>query len=337
MKADLVNFPSTWMANSAAQTGGKVVINGKVYDFSGLGNADQQGAISDTMAKALLDIQKNYGADFVKQRLADLQRSDPTGFAARKQLFDKILEDSQKGAPNQQMSEDLQGQVNTMLQGTGGLDEQGRQEVQNSVRGRQAARGIILGNAPAQEEAQAVVQAQDTLRTQQQQSAEDYLKSGISPQDIQFRKIQQDLANLGAFQNGQTPEAQFGQLAGAGNGAAPFSTPNYSNPASLNPNAAGIGINFAQSNFSTSQQNANPFMAGAGMVIGGINNIANSGFFSRPATSPYVSSFNSFSSSPAAQVSYGNAFSTPASPSSGISYENAYSGGSGSVGLNATL
>lgn len=183
-----------------------------------------------------------------------------------------------------------------------------------------------------------MVQAQDALRTQQQQSAEDYLKSGISPQDIQFRKIQQDLANLGAFQNGQTPEAQFGQLAGAGNGAAPFSTPNYSNPASLNPNAAGIGINFAQSNFNTSQQNANPFMSGASMVVGGLNNIANSVFFSRPTTtaSPYVPSFNSFASSPAAQVSYGNAFSTPAAPS-GISYENAYSGGNGSVGLNATL
>ena len=90
-----------------------------------------------------------------------------------------------------------------------------------------------------------------------------YLQSGVSPQDVQYRHIQQALSNLGAFQNGQTPEAQFGQLSAAGNGAAPFATPNYSTPAGLNPGAAAqTGINFANTNYQTSQQLANPFLSG---------------------------------------------------------------------------
>ena len=107
--------------NAAAQEGGKVSVGGKEYDFTGLGNVAQQNQMSDKMAQALLDIQKNYGADFVKQRLADLQQSDPTGYAARKQLFDKIISDSEQAPPNAQMSKDLQSQVNGMLENAGQL------------------------------------------------------------------------------------------------------------------------------------------------------------------------------------------------------------------------
>jgi hypothetical protein len=268
----LGNLPQTWLVNTLAQTGGTYKgPDGKTYNFNNLGNVAQQSAVSNQMAQALLDIQNNYGPDFVKQRLADLQQSDPAGYAARQQLFDKIKEDVTNAPPNAKMASDLQSQVNSMLENAGNLDPQLKQQVQQNVRGGQVANGIVLGNAPASQEADALVTASDNLRNQQQQTAQNYLASGVTPEDIQYRKIQQDLSNLGAFQNNQTPEAQFKQLSGAGNGAAPFNTPNYQTPGGLNPNAGNIGQNFAQSIYGSSQQQANPFLAGASLATGAAN------------------------------------------------------------------
>lgn len=279
MQADLANYPQNWLVNAAAQEGGKVTVDGKTYDFTGLGNAAQSIGMSDKMAQALLDIQNNYGSQYVQQRLADLQQSDPVGYAARKQLFDKILADSKANPPNAQMSGALQDQVNQMLGGAGNLDPQSRQQIQQGVRSGQAASGITLGNAPAAQEAVATVNAQDALRTQQQQTAEQYLQSGVSPQDIQYRKIQQDLANLGAFQNNQTPEAQFGSLSSAGNGAAPFTATNYQTPATLNPQqATQTGVNFANTNYATAQNQANPWLAGLSIGTGTLNLAGNLGW-----------------------------------------------------------
>ncbi len=266
-KADLANFPLSYMVNALAQEGGKQTINGTTYDFTGMGNADQSAKMSDPMAQALLDIQKNYGSAYIQQRLADLKQSDPTGYAARQQLFDKILADS-KANPDRPLATDLQKQVNDMLGTAGNLDPQAEQQIQQQVRGNQVAKGIYLGTGPAAEENIAVVNASDALRAEQQQAA--------------YRRIQQSLSNLGAFVNNQTPEAQFGQLSGAQNGAAPFSTPNYTTPANVNPNSAANGVNFAdniyaqQAGFAANQ--ANPWLTGLSTGINAIGAFSNLGW-----------------------------------------------------------
>jgi len=278
--ADVANFPFTQQINALAQTGGKATIGGQTYDFTGLGNAAQSNAVSDQMAQALLDIQNNYGSQYITQRLADLKQSDPTGYAARQQLFDKILADS-KASPDRPLSNDLQTSINQTLQNAGQLDEKGLQEVQQGVRGQQVAKGIYLGSAPASEEASAVVGASDALRSQQQQGALSYLQSGVSPADVAYRQIQQSLSNLGAFVNNQTPESQFGSLSSAGNGAAPFNSVNYSNPAQINTGSAAYGQQFAntlygqQSNYSNQQ--SNPWLAGLSTGIGALNTAYNLG------------------------------------------------------------
>lgn len=291
--ADVANFPFQQQINSLAQTGGKATIGGQTYDFTGLGNADQSTAISGQMAQALLDIQNNYGSQYVAQRLQDLQQSDPTGYAARQQLFDKILADS-KANPDRPLSNDLQTSINQTLQNSGQLDEKGLQEVQQGVRGQQVAKGIYLGNAPASEEASAVVNASDALRSNQQQGALSYLQSGVSPADVAYRQIQQSLSNLGAFVNNQTPEAQFGELSAAGNGAAPFNPVNYSNPAQINTGSAAYGQQFANQNFAQQSgfQNSqsNPWLAGLSTGIGALNTYANLGGSPFGGSSnPYVS------------------------------------------------
>lgn len=283
--ADLANFPFKSQIDALSQMGGKAVINGKTYDFTGLGNADVAGKISDQMAQAMLDIQKNYGADYVAQRLKNLEQSDPTGYAARKQLFDKILEDSKSAPPNGQMAADLQDQVNTQLanggQLTGGAGGE-LEEVQQAVRGQQIANGITLGNAAANAETSAVVGAGDNKRNVVQQNASDYLAKGISPDDIEYRKIQQSLANLGAFANSQTPTAQFGSLSGAQTGAAPFNPVNYSTGPQVDTNAAARGIDQANALYNTrasyEASQANPWLAGLSTLSSAAGVAANLGW-----------------------------------------------------------
>ena len=321
-QADLANYPQNYMVNALAQMGGRQTINGKTYDFTGQGNADQSAKMSDQMAQALLDIQKNYGADYVKQRLADLQQSDPAGYAARKQLFDSIIADSNAN-PNRPMATALQSQVNDMLGTAGQLDQQALQEVQQGVRGQQQGRGITLGNAPANEENMAVVGASDNLRSQQQQAAQQYLSSGISPEDVTYRRIQQSLSNLGAFQNNQTPEAQFGQLSGAQNGAAPFNPVNYQNPASTNPGSAAQGLGFANSIYATNtgyaESQANPWLTGLSTGINAAGAFGNMGAFGNGPNStwsnlPNRSQLTSFTggAGPVAAPATGGSFQMPA-------------------------
>lgn len=264
--ADLQNFPFQYTIDAIAKMGGKWTdpATGKTYDFTGLGDADNAAVISDQMAQALLDIQKNYGGEYVKQRLKDLEQSDPKGFAARKELFARIMADADRH-PDRPISEDLQATITDTLSKGGKLDRRQTQQVQENVRGGQVARGLYLGNAATAQETGAMVQASDQVRDQRQQAGVNFLQAGVSPEDVEYRRIQQALSNLGAFVNSQTPTAQFGQLSGAQAGAAPFTTTGAPN-ARTNPNAAQEGISFAYSSYNNQDQ-ANPWMAAASTGI----------------------------------------------------------------------
>ncbi len=246
--------------------GGKAVINGREYDFTGLGDADNAAVISEQMAQVLLDIQKNYGAEYVKQRLANLRQADPTGYAARQQLFDRILADVEKN-PDRPLADDLQAQIVDSLHQGAKLDSRETEQVQQDVRGKQLHSGIYLGNAAASEEANAVVGAGEQMRDEREQQALAFQTAGVSPEDVEYRRIQQGLSNLGSFVNGQTPTAQFGSLSGAGNGAAPFTTTGGVNQ-STNPNAGLAGIVDANNKYAFQASQISPWAAAAS---GGIN------------------------------------------------------------------
>lgn len=261
--ADVKNFPFQWIIDATAKMGGKYTdpVTGKVYDFTDLGDADNAAKISDQMAQTLLDIQKNFGADYVRQRIENLKQSDPVGFAARKELFERIMADAEK-SEGRPMATQLQDTINAELQKGGQLDSRQQQQVQEKVRGKQVAKGITLGNAPAAAEASAMVQASEAQRDARQQQGMNFLTSGVSPEDVAYREVQQSLANLGAFVNNQTPTAQFGQLSGAQSGAAPFTSTGTPN-AALNPNASQQGIENAFALWNQQQNNVNPWLAAA--------------------------------------------------------------------------
>lgn len=271
--ADMENFPFQYQINSLAKMGGKATIDGKVYDFTGLGDADTAAVMSEKMAETMLALQKEFGPEFVKQRLAELKAADPTGYAARQQLFDRIMADAAAN-PGRPMNQALQDAVTGELSKAGKLDARQLEEVQQGVRGRQIGRGIILGNAATSEEANAVVRAGEGLRDQRQQQAAGILSSGVLPEDVQYRNIQQALSNLGAFTNGQTPTAQFGAVSSAGNGAAPLWTGSQ-NQAATNGNATVQGMQDAMSLYSSNMNWANsqinPWTAGLAGAASGIN------------------------------------------------------------------
>ena len=263
-RADLENYPFRYQIEALSRMGGKATINGKEYDFTGLGDSDNAAAMSDQMAQALLDIQRNYGAGFVDQRLRELERADPAGYAARRQLFDRIRAGATE-TPDRPLADSLQSEINAELSKGGALDSRQLEEVQQGVRGKQVSRGITLGNAAINEEGKAVASAGETVRAGRQQSALDYLGSGVTPEDVEYRRVQQSLANLGAFMGGTTPTAQFRTLSSAGNAAAPF-TAAQPNQQRTDPMAARTGVNNALAIYSGqvnwNNQQVNPWIAG---------------------------------------------------------------------------
>jgi hypothetical protein len=144
-----------------------------------------------------------------------------------------------------------------------------------------------MGNAPEQQEASAVVGAADQKNAAGQQAAGQYLNAGITPADIQYQTTQQDMNNMGAFINGQTPTAQFSQIGGAQGGATPTPNTGYSTPTLNEGQGAQQGINNAlgiyegQTNWANNQ--VNPYMAGLNFASQGWQTASNLGAFN---TSP---------------------------------------------------
>lgn len=264
LQADTEMQPFSYLINAASTTGRPVTIGGRTFDFTGLGRADTAGRISDKMAALLLELQREKSPQIIAARIEELKAADPQGYAARQQLFERILADAQAN-PDRPVASELQSQLQAELgKGVGFNDRRQLEQVQEGVRGGQVKRGIFLGNAPAAQEAQAVVSAGESLRSQREQNALKLLESGASPEDVAYRRMQQSLANLGNFVSGQTPTAQFGQVSGAARG--PVNLQGGTPQIGFNQGAAGQGMNNALDTWSAqnqwNQSQANPWLAG---------------------------------------------------------------------------
>lgn len=265
IQADQLLQPFNYIINAAAKLGQKITIGGKEYDFTGLGQADTAETVSDSMAATLLELQREKSPALIAQRLQELKAADPKGYAARQELFDKIMAEARSN-PDRPLSTATSKLIQDELaKGVGFADAKQKQDVQEAVRGKQVKGGIFRGEAPTSEEAKTVVGAGEQLRNQRQQAALDLVQSGSTPEEIAYRQMQQSLANLGSFVNGQTPTAQFGQVSAASAGPVKIGTGGV-NTNTFNPNAAGQGVSNSLSNWNTSQTwnnaQANPWLSG---------------------------------------------------------------------------
>lgn len=277
-------FPFQQYIDYLAQTGGASNIGGANYNFTGLGNAQQNAALTQAMLPAELNIQQQYGPAYIQQALANLQQANPTAVAARQQEFNNIISNAQT-TPDRPMATDLQNQI-LALTGLGSNLTTGpnseTEAVQQDARGPQVASGIYLGNAPAAREAAAVVNAGDQQQQQRQRQALDFLQSGVSPEDVTYRRVQQSLSNLGNAINGQTPEAQFQSLSGAANGAAPFNAASVQG-AQMNTNGGLQGLQNAaeiySGNVNWAENQANPWTVGLSSLANSASILNSSGVF----------------------------------------------------------
>jgi hypothetical protein len=281
-------FPFQQYIDYLAQTGGAKNIGGTNYNFSGLGNAQQNAALSSVMLPAELQIQQEYGPQYTALASQNLQQANPNAVAARQQEGQQIISDAETQAGHavpRPMAADLQNQI-LALTGLGSNLTTGAnsetEAVQQGVRGQQVGNGIFLGNAPASQEAAAVVNAGDKMQQSRILSGLDFLQSGVSPEDVTYRRVQQSLSNLGNFVNGQTPEAQFASLSGAARGAAPFNPGNVQSP-SINTNSSLQGLQNAadiySGNVNWAEQQANPWTVGLSSLAGSASLLNNSGAF----------------------------------------------------------
>lgn len=278
-RASLQTFPLQHNIEAAARLGQPITVrmpdgSSQTFDFTGLGEGDYQGQYANQMAQSLLELQQQLGPEYVQQRLRELNAADPEGQATRDQLFQSIIADlDQASGAQRPAAEELQKHILDELNKGGTLPDAVARNVSQGVLGGQVARGNFLGNAAAAEEGAALTGASDAIKAQRENAALAFLTSGATPEDVDYRRSEQALHNLGAFASGQSPTAEFGQLSGAGGGVVPFET---GGPLpGTDPNAGTRGIQFSNSLYGNQnalyQSSVNPWIAGFSGAANGLN------------------------------------------------------------------
>lgn len=243
-----------------------------VASFHGIGTADVQSRLARQMAQVKLALQQKYGVQFADQARQELEQSDPEGTQARAKLYDLIQQQNNE-RPDRPVADLLDRQVSQQLASGNRLDPVMRDVLDREVAAAQAARGQDAG-ADSQQFANPLETGFEGQQRQlaAQQKATGWLSSGATPEDVQYRREQQNLSNLGAFVSGQTPEAQFRNLSGSQQGATPFN-PGQPLPQAQN-GADQTGLGYATSgylqNMRYQQSQVNPWMAGlSGLLSAG--------------------------------------------------------------------
>src|SRR4030095_7987138 len=135
--ADVETYPLKRMVDAAAKAGTqgtyKDAATGeeKVHDVTGVGHIDLSKIqldysleSADKIAKASLDLESKYGEQAIRQRLKELELSDPEGFMLRKRMGQDIMSDLEQGKE---------------------LDDETREQVTEAERAAQALRGNVMG------------------------------------------------------------------------------------------------------------------------------------------------------------------------------------------------
>jgi hypothetical protein len=212
VEADIDSLPLRKIIEAAARQGTKVTYTDmdgkeKTVDFTGFGDIDQ--------SRKELDFAEE-SADRMAKSALNLQQKYGTDFVMQR-LKELELSDPQFRKVRDALGKAALEDVELGYKLAPGM----RDEVQQASRAAQMARGNYSGAAPAAEEAFEVGNAA-------------------------FRLRQQRLANAASYLSGTTPVAQFGQIAGAQQGASPFQPMGIRSGIGLDPNAGARSLGLAQ-------------------------------------------------------------------------------------------
>ncbi|HEV2456380.1 MAG TPA: hypothetical protein VGY98_19105 [Verrucomicrobiae bacterium] len=241
-------------------------------DFNGFGTAQAAATEAQQKAASQLALQQQYDPQFIAQALQEEQQADPESFAARAEMNNLIQQ--QANAPlNEPVSTLLNSQIQDTLNAAqnNSLTSMDTARLNAAVSDALASRGggsvsslpAVSGTNGGAGASLTTGFAGEQRQAQAEQSAAGFLNSGSDPEDIQYRRTQQNLANLAAEANGQTPGSQFASLSGASSGPAPM-TQGAALPLMSDNGAAAEQV--ALQNWGTQMQNANnqinPWMTG---------------------------------------------------------------------------
>lgn len=190
----------------------------KHADFTGKGDADVAGELGRQMANLSLGTQQKYGVEFATEARKQAELADPLGFAARKTLGEQLMQRDAHPQPVNPMAGVVDAQILADLQQGRGLSGDAAAAIAEMAARRGGAAAGVTGDFQAGLEQGPEAEARN-LRAQQH--ALSFLSSGATPEDVEYRRKQQSLADMGKFLSGRTPEAQFASLSGAQQGATP--------------------------------------------------------------------------------------------------------------------
>lgn len=267
MEAETELYPLKRRIETAIRLGEKAYDeNGNVIaDFTDTGEVDYQKKYSREMAKAILALNDKYGADFVEQRMKELELADPEGTAARRRQYQKIMA-SLAETPDTSIAQATERAVMEDLNRGATLDARDARAVQQRELARTTRGGVYLGAAPARREAGVMDAAGQAKLAERQQRALAFLSSGGTAEDIEFRDRQQKLANLSSFLSGTTPQAQFSQLSGAQNQAVPFTGMGpMGGTVDRTGDAQAFNARLYTTQVNWAQEQVNPYAAGLGL------------------------------------------------------------------------
>lgn len=244
-------------------------------DFTGYGTADIEGELARQFADIQTDLGAKYGVDFAKQRRAEAEMADPEGFAARAKEYELIQNELNNPSPISPLSGTLDEQILSQLEAGGGIDDMERGLLDAAVAKANMARSGQTSGADIERSMTSGYEG-EARRNAALDKAAGWLESGSTPEDIEFRREQQNLGNLGSFISGQTPQSQFANLSGAQQGATPF-VPGRQ-PPSLPANAGAAGAPGAvagyQSQLAAQGSQANNWFAGMSALLQGVSTAA---------------------------------------------------------------
>jgi hypothetical protein len=275
LQAQLNAIPATGNTVYLDSKGNVVPASQAVANFAGYGSADVQGAIASQNAVNQLALAQKFDPQYIAQALSQEAQADPQSVAARaeesnliQQQINRPLNEPVSDMLNSQLQEQVNAANNNSLTP---MDQARLNAAVSSALGDrgplQAATMPAGTNAFAQPLTTGF--AGEQRQTSAAQAATGLLASGSSPEDIQYRREQQNLANLSAEVNGKTPESEFSSLSGAQSGPTPNRT--AATPLPTMPDNGMQAQGPAMQNWNTQSgylaSQANPWMTGLSSLI----------------------------------------------------------------------
>lgn len=240
-------------------------------DFTGLGTADVEGKLARQTMDIQTELGKKYGVQFATEAAREAALADPEGTKARQIEHDLIEQQINNPQPINPLSGTLDTQIDSQLKAGSGLDSMSRDLLDSAVARANADRSGNLGSGAAADSMSTGMEGA-ARRQAGINKAQSWLSSGSTPEDINYRREQQNLSNLGSFIGGRTPQSQFQNLSGAGQGATPF-YPGQAGP-QMPGGASSQGGPYSmaawQAQLHANQGQANSWMAGLSGILNGI-------------------------------------------------------------------